>query len=104
MNRRNFLKLGALFVPAAIAIVEPRRVYSFLWAREPYRWEPMLDARVRANDDYNCDILLDVDGNPRHVKADIGRLIAESFERSIREGRVTRRSIERIWITGTLKV
>lgn len=31
MNRRNFLRLGALFVPAAI--VEPRRVYSFIWAR-----------------------------------------------------------------------
>ena len=30
MNRRNFLRLGALFVPAAI--VEPRRVYSFIWA------------------------------------------------------------------------
>lgn len=29
IDRRNFLKLGALFVPAAV--VEPRRVYSFLW-------------------------------------------------------------------------
>lgn len=30
MNRRAFLRLGALFVPAAIG--EPRRVYSFIWA------------------------------------------------------------------------
>lgn len=37
MNRRSFLKLGALFVPVAAAIVEPRRVYSFLWAK-PENW------------------------------------------------------------------
>lgn len=30
-TRRNFLKLGALFVPAAI--VGPRVGYSFLWAK-----------------------------------------------------------------------
>jgi hypothetical protein len=35
MNRRNFLRLGALFVPAAAAIGEPRRVYSFIWAPTP---------------------------------------------------------------------
>lgn len=31
MNRRNFLKLGALFVPVAAA---PTVAYSFIWARE----------------------------------------------------------------------
>lgn len=31
IHRRNFLKLGSLLVPAAF--VEPRRVYSFLWAK-----------------------------------------------------------------------
>lgn len=41
-SRRNFLKLGALFVPAAIA--EPRRVYSFLWAPR-YVWVPVQDDR-----------------------------------------------------------
>lgn len=30
-TRRNFLRLGALFVPAAI--VAPRVAYSFLWAK-----------------------------------------------------------------------
>jgi hypothetical protein len=44
MNRRNFLKLGALFVPA---LVEPRRAYSFLWAKPTYVWESVPDARVR---------------------------------------------------------
>jgi hypothetical protein len=43
-TRRNFLKLGALFVPAAI--VEPRRVYSFLWAPR-YVWVPQYDDRQR---------------------------------------------------------
>lgn len=32
MNRRNFLRLGALFVPLP---VEPRRAYSFLTGRLP---------------------------------------------------------------------
>jgi len=39
VNRRNFLRLGALFVPAAL--VEPRRVYSFIWATPeppPGKW------------------------------------------------------------------
>jgi len=31
VNRRSFLKLGALFVPAVAA---PTVVYSFLWARQ----------------------------------------------------------------------
>jgi hypothetical protein len=44
MNRRNFLRLGALFVSAAL---EPRRAYSFIWAPKPYRWEPVLDDRFR---------------------------------------------------------
>jgi hypothetical protein len=30
LNRRNFLRLSALLVPTAV--VEPRRVYSFIWA------------------------------------------------------------------------
>lgn len=34
MNRRNFLKLGALFVPA---VVTPAVVYSFLWSRSETR-------------------------------------------------------------------
>lgn len=45
MNRRNFLRLGALFVPA---VVEPTRVYSFIWGRkERYVWEPVPDKRPR---------------------------------------------------------
>ena len=34
MNRRNFLRLGSLFVPAVVA---PTVAYSFLWAR-PESW------------------------------------------------------------------
>lgn len=46
IDRRNFLKLGALFVPAAIA--EPRRACSFLWAPR-YVWTPVRDDRARSH-------------------------------------------------------
>ena len=65
MNRRNFLRLGALFVPAAV--VEPRRVYSFIWARpERYVWESALDARVRNDqvDAWLCAVAVAVQLQP----------------------------------------
>jgi hypothetical protein len=45
MNRRNFLRLGSLFVPVVVA---PTVAYSFLWARpESYVWESTVDDRRR---------------------------------------------------------
>jgi hypothetical protein len=86
MNRRNFLKLGALLVPAAI--VEPRRVYSFIWAKRSasrisktegfYVQNPIMLNGVPFP---GGDILIDADGNIRHVHVDIGKLIAERLER-----------------------
>src|SRR3954471_2612079 len=43
MNRRNFLKLGALFVPAAL--VEPRRADSFIWARPPETFDVFIGGK-----------------------------------------------------------
>jgi len=100
VNRRNFLRLGALFVPAAI--VEPRRVYSFIWARpEQYVWEPVLDDRRR---DHDGDFLIDAEGNLRNVQVDIGKLIAESLARSVRDGFLARDWAERVVIEGTISI
>jgi hypothetical protein len=99
MNRRGFMRLGALFVPAAV--VAPRRAYAFLWARPAYVWEPVLDDRRReaCNDG---DLLIDANGDVCRVNVDIGKLIARSIERSLRARTFDR--LQHIVITGSIKV
>jgi len=115
MNRRNFLRLGALFVPAAV--IEPRRVYSFIWARpEWYVWDPVPDARFR-DDNLDAhayalraaagegDFLFDSNGDLQFVSVNIGELIAKSIRKTIDEAyRQRLLSLERIMIKGTVSI
>lgn len=91
IDRRDFLKLGALWLPAVAA---PRVAYSFLRAREPYVWVPVLDDR-RSPKCGEGDIW---------VNPDIGTMIARSLERSIRDGFLAPDWASRIVITGTVSI
>jgi hypothetical protein len=111
MNRRNFLRLGALFVPAAV--VEPRRVYSFIWARpenEVDRLAAILGTPERLLGETDEELRARIASAYRQHQENVRvrsmqEVIAETIDSAIRAGVLSRNEVIRgFMIKGTISI